>query len=152
MGARVRTFRKLYQFVAQQLLSVRTKTGEVAISSGSDDQKDGQPSRYVLEAQLENMGEGTVCLEHVSINPREPFESTSLNWDVAPSNGARKAPLLSPRDVVQVAFLLQRKPDSEEEETIASGRKVLGQLSIQWRGHMGDRGSLSTGWLTAKVK
>lgn len=54
-SGRVRTFRKLYQFVAQQLLSVRTKAGEMS-------QRDGS-SRYLLEAQLENMGESAVCLE-----------------------------------------------------------------------------------------
>lgn len=54
-GGRVRTFRKLYQFVAQQLLSVRTKAGELS-------KRDGM-SRYLLEAQLENMGEAAVCLE-----------------------------------------------------------------------------------------
>jgi hypothetical protein len=54
-SGRVRTFRKLYQFVAQQLLSVRTKAGELSKSNGV--------SRYLLEAQLENMGEAAVCLE-----------------------------------------------------------------------------------------
>jgi hypothetical protein len=54
-SGRVRTFRKLYQFVAQQLLSVRTKAGELIA-------KDGM-SRFLLEAQLENMGEGTVSFE-----------------------------------------------------------------------------------------
>jgi hypothetical protein len=54
-SGRVRTFRKLYQFVAQQLLSVRTKAGELRQKNGS--------SRYLLEAQLENMGEAAVCLE-----------------------------------------------------------------------------------------
>lgn len=54
-SGRTRTFRKLYQFVAQQLLSVRTKTGELS-------DKDGQ-SRFLLEAQLENMGEGAVSFE-----------------------------------------------------------------------------------------
>jgi hypothetical protein len=54
-SGRVRTFRKLYQFVAQQLLSVRTKAGEMSPKNGS--------SRYLLEAQLENMGEAAVCLE-----------------------------------------------------------------------------------------
>lgn len=55
-SGRVRTFRKLYQFVAQQLLSVRTKTGEV--SKG----KDGM-TRVLLEAQLENVGEGPISFE-----------------------------------------------------------------------------------------
>jgi hypothetical protein len=54
-SGRVRTFRKLYQFVAQQLLSVRTKTGEVDVRDGME--------RYLLEAQLENMGESAVSLE-----------------------------------------------------------------------------------------
>lgn len=54
-SGRVRTFRKLYQFVAQQLLSVRTKAGQVT-------QPNGLP-KYLLEAQLENMGESAVCLE-----------------------------------------------------------------------------------------
>lgn len=54
-GGRVRTFRKLYQFVAQQLLSVRTKAGQLS-------QRDGL-CRYLLEAQLENMGEAAVSLE-----------------------------------------------------------------------------------------
>jgi hypothetical protein len=50
-GGRVRTFRKLYQFAAASLLSVRTKAGEV------------DAGRYVLEAQLENLGESGVVLE-----------------------------------------------------------------------------------------
>jgi hypothetical protein len=54
-SGRMRTFRKLYQFVAQQLLSVRTKAGELSQQSG--------PPKYLLEAQLENMGETAVCLE-----------------------------------------------------------------------------------------
>lgn len=54
-SGRVRTFRKLYQFVAQQLLSVRTKAGRLPTQKGS--------SKYILEAQLENLGEAAVCLE-----------------------------------------------------------------------------------------
>ena len=151
-GARVRTFRKLYQFVAQQLLSVRTKTGELPGAK-----KNGL-ARYVLEAQLENMGEGPVCLEVVNINPKPPFTSVSLNWDVAGHSAqSARAPLLSPRDVMQVAFLLQQQAASdnvaeEEARGTSDAKTTLGQLSIQWRGHMGDRGSLSTGWLTAKAR
>lgn len=60
-GGRVRTFRKLYQFVAQQLLSVRTKAGELGSNNGV--------CRYLLEAQLENLGEGPVALEVCFISP-----------------------------------------------------------------------------------
>jgi uncharacterized protein YunC (DUF1805 family) len=61
-SGRVRTFRKLYQFVAQQLLNVRTKTGEVGVKEGME--------RYLLEAQLENMGESAVSLEVCRIRDR----------------------------------------------------------------------------------
>ncbi|KNG52272.1 duf974 domain-containing protein [Stemphylium lycopersici] len=142
-SGRVRTFRKLYQFVAQQLLSVRTKAGAMSDKNGS--------SRYLLEAQLENMGEAAVCLEAVNVNPKLPLKSTSLNWDMQPSG--LHAPILSPRDVVQVAFLLDHQPGEDDEvagSMTEDNKRVLGQLAIQWRSALGDRGSLSTGWLTAR--
>lgn len=55
-GARIRTFRKLYQFVAQPLINVKTKTGDI------DTNRSGK-IRYALEAQLQNLGDRTVCLE-----------------------------------------------------------------------------------------
>jgi trafficking protein particle complex subunit 13 len=59
-GARVRTFRKLYQFVSQALIGVRTKAGELAATKS----KEGEVlERYVLEAQLENLGGVGVSLE-----------------------------------------------------------------------------------------
>ncbi|PSN63950.1 hypothetical protein BS50DRAFT_637277 [Corynespora cassiicola Philippines] len=146
-SGRTRTFRKLYQFVAQQLLSVRTKTGELS-------DKDGQ-SRFLLEAQLENMGEGAVSFEAVNVNAKPPFKSTSLNWDT-PGTVQLNAPILNPRDVIQVAFLLEEQPNVEEANDnvgkLPPGdtRRILGQLAIQWRSALGDRGSLSTGWLTSR--
>jgi hypothetical protein len=55
-GGRVRTFRKLYQFVAQTLIGVKTKAGDLQA------RKDGL-SRYALEAQLDNAGDRIVTLE-----------------------------------------------------------------------------------------
>jgi len=58
--------------------------------------------------------------------------------------------------VLQVAFLLEEQPGSDEAvgeiEKLAPGdtRTVLGILSIQWRTALGDRGTLSTGWLTSR--
>lgn len=56
VGAKVRTFRKLYQFVAMPLLGVRTKAGDVP------GRRDGRV-RYAVEAQVENLGERGVILE-----------------------------------------------------------------------------------------
>jgi hypothetical protein len=144
-GGRVRTFRKLYQFVAANLVSVRTKAGDL----------DG--GRYALEAQLENMGERAVVLDSVRMNPKAPFRAHSLNWDMDGAEATR-APILNPRDIVQVAFLIEGDESLKEVEpqevalNVPEKRLILGQLNIQWRGSMGDRGSISTGWLTGKKR
>lgn len=66
-SGRVRTFRKLYQFVAQPCLSVRTKASE--LPPLEVDNKSLGPYgktrllRFALEAQLENVGEGAVVIK-----------------------------------------------------------------------------------------
>lgn len=66
-SGRVRTFRKLYQFVAQPCLSVRTKASE--LPPLEVDNKSLGPYgktrllRFALEAQLENVGEGAVVVK-----------------------------------------------------------------------------------------
>ena len=65
-SGRVRTFRKLYQFIAQPCLSVRTKTTELSPQE-VDDRSLGPYGkakllRFALEAQLENVGDGPIVL------------------------------------------------------------------------------------------
>lgn len=159
-SGRARTFRKLYQFTAQPCLSVRTKASDLPPLEVQEAEKPmGKVRllRYALEAQLENMADGPITLEAVSLNPKPPFQSTSINWDFARDDLEKIAlPVLGPRDVMQVAFLLeQQKHDRDGGEAVRSdlakdGRAVLGQLSIQWRTAMGDPGFLSTGWLSTR--
>lgn len=112
--------------------------------------------RFALEAQLENVGDGAMVLEAAKLLPKSPFKATSLNWDseFAPSDN----PKLAPRDVMQVAFLIEQdlSSDSASDELNASlkrdGRAMLGQLAIEWRSSMGDRGFLSTGNLMSRRK
>lgn len=67
IGSKVRTFRKLYQFLAQPCIVIRTKAGELPPSKLEDEKgkNTSGPSllRYILEAQLENVGEGPVLLD-----------------------------------------------------------------------------------------
>ncbi|KAI9680579.1 MAG: hypothetical protein M1817_004019 [Caeruleum heppii] len=133
--------------------------------------------RYALEAQLENVGDAPVVLEvsqlgqdplhadmmdadasqKLAVLTKPGFRATSLNWDVpSPDRTVPAAPIVNPSDVLQTAFLLERegssKADQETNEASLAnqGRILLGQLSIEWRTTMGERGSLSTGWLSAK--
>lgn len=66
-GGRVRTFRKLYQFIAQPCLSVRTKASELppleVENKAFGPYGKTRLLRYALEAQLENVGDGVIILE-----------------------------------------------------------------------------------------
>ncbi|KAI9749814.1 MAG: hypothetical protein M4579_006728, partial [Chaenotheca gracillima] len=143
-SGRVRTFRKLYQFMAQQCLTVRTKAGELPAPSApakkAGQMKATQLQRYILEAQLENLGQGSIVLETVKLIPKSPFKASSLNWDVSmPSTETEPLPVLNPSDVRQVAFLIEQQLDDAEggdalqQDLSRDGRATLGQLSIDWR-------------------
>lgn len=152
-SGRVRTFRKLYKFVSQPCLSVRTKVSDFPSAMGAGKAQPQNTTSFALEAQLENMADGSIALEQVSFNPQPPFRSTSLNWDFEGSDEKNSdMPMLVPRDVVQVAFLIETDPEADDptQQESKDGRTILGQLSIQWRTPHGDKGSLNTGWLMTK--
>jgi hypothetical protein len=162
-SGKVRSFRKLYQFLAQPCLSVRTKATELASVEVADKSLGpyGRTAllRYALEAQLENVSDGTVVLEEAKLRARAPFRATSLNDDLDNGEDASAGPpILNPRDVLQVAYLVEQEQGVSDglEDLKASlkrdGRAILGQLSIRWRGSMGEPGSLSTGNLLTRKK
>ncbi|KAL4978126.1 hypothetical protein BDW66DRAFT_131056 [Aspergillus desertorum] len=162
-SGRVRTFRKLYQFVAQPCLSVRTKSSELAPLEV--DNKSLGPYgktrllRFALEAQLENVGDGAVVIKQTHLNAKAPFKAISLNWDLErPDQANTPLPTLNPRDVLQVAFLVEQEEGQQDglealqKDLRQDGRAVLGQLSIEWRSSMGDKGFLTTGNLLTRKR
>ncbi|KAL4957869.1 hypothetical protein BDW69DRAFT_155196 [Aspergillus filifer] len=162
-SGRVRTFRKLYQFVAQPCLSVRTKSSE--LTPLEVENKSLGPYgktrllRFALEAQLENVGDGAVVIKQTRLNPKTPFKAISLNWDLErPDKSETPAPTLNPRDVLQVAFLVEQEEGQQEglealqKDLRRDNRAVLGQLSIEWRSSMGDKGFLTTGNLLTRKR
>lgn len=138
-GGRVRTFRKLYQFVAQQLIAVRSK-----VTARKRRAKEGR-KEWVLEAQLENVGEGAVVLEKVWVGGRKGVGSVPFN---GPEDSERT--VLKPQDVEQVMFVLFEEVKEGVEGKEVAGRTPLAQLNVDWRGAMGERGSLTTGWLASR--
>ncbi|KAI9729874.1 MAG: hypothetical protein M1834_006623 [Cirrosporium novae-zelandiae] len=160
LSGKTRVFRKLYSFNPVPCLSVRTKTSELPYVEVADPLKFGLKSRlvrYALEAQLENVGNVPVTLEKTVFNPRVPFKASSLNWDAARLDGNDiDLPILNPRNIFQIAFLIEQQEGVQEgleelqNDLKKDGRTVLGQLNMQWRSPMGEKGQLSTGWLTTK--
>ncbi|KAI7514776.1 DENN-domain-containing protein [Hortaea werneckii] len=131
-GGRVRSFRKLYQFVSQQLIAVRSKVTEKRT------RKEDAQRQWILEAQLENVGEASAVLEKIWLKEREGVTSRALV-----ASEEKEATVLKPQDVEQVMFILEEQDLPED----ASKRVPLGQLNVGWRNAMGERGSLTTGWL-----
>jgi len=135
--------RKLYQFIARQLLSVRTKIRTIPSRTSSE------PVRYALEAQLENLSDASVVLQAIDLNVKPYISAHSLNaWE----SDERPKPMLNPGDILQVAYLLTEKVDAERLEETKDSRLALAQMAISWRANMGELGHLSTGWLSARKR
>lgn len=97
--------------------------------------------------------------QQTRLNPKPPFKSVSLNWDLErPDESEMESPTLSPRDVLQVAFLVQQENGQQDglktlqKDMKRDGRAALGQLSIEWRGPMGGKGFLTTGNLLTRKR
>lgn len=94
--------------------------------------------------------------KQTKLNPKPPFQSKSLNWDTMDPDMA--LPTLNPRDVLQVAYLVEQEEGQNEgleilqKDLRRDGRATLGQLSIEWRGAMGDKGFLTTGNLMSRKR
>ncbi|KAL3427687.1 DUF974 domain-containing protein [Phlyctema vagabunda] len=143
-SGRVRTFRKLYQFVCKGCMVVRTKSG--VLPSASKDGNGEDLRRWALEAQLENSGEETITLDTVDLSTKDGFRGMGMNWIEA---GDPERPVLNPGDIQQVCFVVEetvRSPDPQD------GRLIFGVLKIGWRGNMGNRGFLNTGNLGARLR
>ncbi|TGJ78786.1 hypothetical protein E0Z10_g9974 [Xylaria hypoxylon] len=144
-SGRVRTFRKLYQFICKGSLIVRTKVGSLpppSTSSGSE----GVGRRWVMEAQLENCSEDLMQLQRVRLQLEPGFRYQDCNWEV--SGGSK--PVLHPGEVEQCCFVVEEETRDSVVEG-RDGRIVFGVLDIGWRNEMGSKGFLSTGKLGTRV-
>lgn len=173
-SGRLRSFRKLYQFVATPALVVRTKIGMVGrpiqvgagikasgspggrdsmMSVDSRAGKDGKLKKkkglgWTLEAQLENVGEDGVVLESVHFVTDEWCKATSLSdvWKNQHEGNETQAPREKP--ILSRGGVHQACFFVERVEgKEQDGKLAMGVLNIKWRGPMGNVGELSTGWL-----
>lgn len=174
-SARLRSFRKLYNFTVGPCLSVRTKATSLPPLSRSDAPSQAssgitaagpEAERFALECQLENLADDIISVEKLVFEAKPPFGSRSIDFAPLPPpstsqssiNGhsdlrsnSTSTPRLAPREVHQVAFLLEEDiASSAKKESSRDGRTLLGVLTIHWRSGMGLLGVLSTGWLGSR--
>ncbi|KAK0740576.1 hypothetical protein B0T18DRAFT_491190 [Schizothecium vesticola] len=110
VSGRIRTFRKLYQFVCKASLIVRTKAGPL-------DAGEGGRKRWVLEAQLENCAEERMWLERVVLEVERGLGYRDCNgW------GEGRRPVLGPGEVEQ-GFFVDREVGDEGSEGGGGGEE-----------------------------
>lgn len=136
-------FRKFFKFNVMKPLDVKTKF----YNAESED--------VFLEAQVQNVTLGPLCLEKVGLDPSPMFKVTSLN-QVLDSNG-KSGPedrhvfgrynYLQPQDSRQYLFCLTPKNELKTNYKQLRGATNIGKMDIIWRSNMGDRGRLQTSQL-----
>ena len=136
-------FRKFFKFNVMKPLDVKTKF----YNAESED--------VFLEAQVQNVTAGPLCLEKVGLDPSPMFKVTSLN-QVMDSRGNvqddqihvfGKYNYLQPQDSRQYLFCLTPRNDLKANYKQLKGATNIGKLDIIWRTNMGDRGRLQTSQL-----
>merc|ERR1712223_1843649 len=135
-------FRKFFKFNVMKPLDVKTKF----YNAESED--------VFLEAQVQNVTAGPLCLEKVGLDPSPMFKVTSLN-QVIEQNGNVQAEkhvfgqynYLQPHDSRQYLFCLTPKNELKSNYKQLRGATNIGKMDIIWRTNMGDRGRLQTSQL-----
>jgi hypothetical protein len=127
-------FRKFFKFQVMKPLDVKTKF----YNAESDE--------VFLEAQVQNITNGTISIEKVALEPSHNFTVTSLNC--GSSEGVfGGGSCLQSQDSWQYLFCLQPRPDQTTNNKNIKAVTNIGKLDIVWRSSLCDRGRLQTSQL-----
>ncbi|XP_063921514.1 trafficking protein particle complex subunit 13 [Zophobas morio] len=131
----LKSFRKFFKIQVLKPLDVKTKF----YNAENDD--------VYLEAQVQNITAGPICLEKVALDASHLFKVTSLN--VAPTGDSifGKTTLLSPQSICQFLYCLSPNDKLSSDLKSLSGATNIGKLDIVWRSNLGERGRLQTSQL-----
>ncbi|KAF2358747.1 Protein of unknown function DUF974 [Trinorchestia longiramus] len=136
-------FRKFYKFQVMKPIDIRTRFMSAQLS---DD--------ILVEAGVENITSGPICLEKVSLEPSPLYDvvaidslypsvcNTSVDSSI-PGCPSLFGPInvLNPHDTRQYLYCLTPKSNRSSD---AGAPSTVGKLDIVWRTNMGDRGRLQT--------
>ncbi|TRY74878.1 hypothetical protein TCAL_06396 [Tigriopus californicus] len=134
-GRERRSFRKFFKFQVLKPLDVKTKF----YNAESDE--------VFLEAQVQNVTTGPLCLEQVLLDPSPSFKVSAMNSLEEDKSVFGKVNFLQAQDSRQYLFCLTPKPEAKLNHLAMKGITNIGKLDIAWRTNMGDRGRLQTSQL-----
>ncbi|XP_050699309.1 trafficking protein particle complex subunit 13-like [Eriocheir sinensis] len=130
-------FRKFFKFQVMKPLDVKTKF----YNAESDE--------VYLEAGVQNITSGPLCLEKVELEPSPYFSVTSMN-KISPCSNTLvfgRMNVVNPHDTRQYLYCLKPRPEARSNPAALRQATSIGKLDIVWRTNMGDRGRLQTSQL-----
>ncbi|XP_056639253.1 trafficking protein particle complex subunit 13 [Diorhabda carinulata] len=129
------SFRKFFKIMVLKPLDVKTKL----YNAENDD--------VYLEAQVQNITAGPICLEKVALDASHLFNVTSLNSDTKGDSIFGKMTMLKPQAICQFLYCLTPNEKLASDLRLLSGATNIGKLDIVWRSNLGERGRLQTSQL-----
>lgn len=134
------SFRKFFKFQVMKPLDVKTKFYNA---------EDYVSDEVYLEAGVQNITSGPLCLEKVDLEPSPYFNVTPMNH--LPQNSKSlvfgQMNVVNPHDTRQYLYCLKPKPEAKNNPSALRQATAIGKLDIVWRTNMGDRGRLQTSQL-----
>lgn len=131
----ISSFKKVFKFQVVKPLDVKTKF----YNAESDE--------IYLEAQVQNITSGPICLEKVALECSQLFTVTSLNSLQDGTSVFGKMNLLQPQASCQYLYCLTPLPSLASDPRRLAATTNIGKLDIVWRSNLGERGRLQTSQL-----
>lgn len=128
-------FKKFFKIQVLKPLDVKTKF----YNAENDD--------VYLEAQVQNLTNGPICLEKVALDASHLFNVSSLNTTPNGDSIFGKTTLLHPQSICQFLYCLTPNEKLISDLKSLSGATHVGKLDIVWRSNLGERGRLQTSQL-----
>nr|CAI5832264.1 unnamed protein product [Callosobruchus analis] len=136
--SQIMSFRKFFKIMVLKPLDVKTKF----YNAENDD--------VYLEAQVQNITVGPICLEKVALDASQLFNVstvTSLNTTNEGKSIFGKTTILQPQAVCQFLYCLAPNEKLSSDLKLLSGATNIGKLDIVWRSNLGEKGRLQTSQL-----
>ncbi|XP_031847056.1 trafficking protein particle complex subunit 13 isoform X2 [Nomia melanderi] len=132
IGATSQSFRKYYRLEVVKPLDVKTKF----YNAESDE--------VYLEAQIQNLTAGPICLEKVSLESSHLFSVTTLNTNKKGESIYGSVNVLDPDCSRQYLYCLRPQLTLLKDPKMMHNATNIGKLDIVWRSNLGERGRLQT--------
>lgn len=129
------SFRKFFKFHVLKPLDIQTKF------------YNAETDEVYLEAQIQNITAGPICLESVELQNTDEYTVTSLNTLPTGESVFNSRNMVQPQNSCQFLYCIKPIPSIANDLKALKLAKGIGKLDILWRSNLGERGRLQTSQL-----